>query len=83
MKLSPFSGFPFACADTAAADGRWGGRWGSNVYEVNPWLWRQFGRGKPRLGGLTAEQTTERQDNASDEWTKRGAETRHLEGCSI
>ena len=24
---------------------------GSNVYEVNMWLW-QFGRGKPSLGGL-------------------------------
>jgi hypothetical protein len=28
-----------------------------NVYEVNPSLW-QFGRGKPRLEGLTVEQTT-------------------------
>ncbi len=43
-------GFPImmGCPDTAAA----GGRRGSNVYEVNPWLW-QFGRGKPRLGDLT------------------------------
>jgi hypothetical protein len=40
------SGFPYGCADTAATDGRRG----SNVYEVNPWLW-QFGRGKLRLGG--------------------------------
>ncbi len=39
------SGFPLGCADTAAVDGRRG----SNVYEVNLWLW-QFGRGKPRLG---------------------------------
>ncbi len=38
--------------DTAAADG-----WrGSNVYEVNPWLW-QFGCGKSRLGGLSVEKT--------------------------
>jgi hypothetical protein len=44
------SGFPYGCADSTAADGRRG----SNVYEVNPWLW-QFGRCKPRLGGrLTA-----------------------------
>ena len=41
--------------DTAAADGRCG----SNVYEVNPWLW-QFGRGKPRLGGLSVEETADR-----------------------
>jgi hypothetical protein len=34
------SGFPAGSCDTAAADGRRG----SNVYEVNPWLW-QFGRG--------------------------------------
>jgi hypothetical protein len=44
------SGFPLGCADAAAADGRRG----SNVYEVNPWLW-QFGCGKPRLGGLSVE----------------------------
>jgi hypothetical protein len=43
------SGFPFGCADTATADGRRN----NNVYEINPWLW-QFGRGKPRLGGLRA-----------------------------
>ncbi len=42
------SGFPFGCANVAG-----------NVYEVNPWLLR-FGRGKPRLGGLTVEDTTER-----------------------
>ena len=30
----------------------------SYVYEVNPWLW-SFGRGKPRLGGLSIEQTGE------------------------
>ena len=65
------SGFPFGCADTAATDGRRG----SNVYEVNPWLW-QFGRGKPRLGGLTVEQTAARQDIASAARKKRGAETR-------
>ena len=40
------AGFPSGCADAAALDGRRG----SNIYEVNPWLWR-FGRGKPRLWG--------------------------------
>ncbi len=65
------SGFPFRCADTAAADGRRG----SNVHEVNPWLW-QFGRGRPRLRGLTVKQTTVRQAHASEARKKRGAETR-------
>ena len=65
------SGFPFGCANAAAADGRRG----SNVYEVNPWLW-QFGRGKPRLGGLTIEDTTARKNAARDERIKRGLETR-------
>ncbi len=41
------SGFPYDCANAAAADGRRG----SNVYEVDLWLW-SFARGKPRLGGL-------------------------------
>ena len=45
-------------ADSAAEDGRRG----SNVYEVNPWLW-QFGRGKPRLG--TIKETLDRHDAAS------------------
>ncbi len=39
------SGFSMGSCDTAAADGRCG----SNVYEVNLWLW-QFGCGKPCLG---------------------------------
>jgi hypothetical protein len=48
--------FSAGCADAAAENDRSC----SNVYEVNPWLW-QFGRGKPRLGGLTIEETAERQ----------------------
>ena len=63
--------FPAGCADAAAEDGRRG----SNVYEVNPWLW-QFGRGKHRLGGLTIEETAERQDVAHKALDKRGKETR-------
>ena len=59
------------CCDTAAADGRRG----SNVYEVNPWLW-QFGRGKPRLGGLPVEDTDDRKEAALKERSLRGAETR-------
>jgi hypothetical protein len=46
------SGFPMGSCDTAAQDGRRG----SNMYDVNTWLW-QFGRGKPRLGGLSVDQT--------------------------
>ncbi len=49
------SGFPMGCADAASVDGRCG----SNVYEVNPWLW-QFGRGKPRLGDLSVEASEQR-----------------------
>ncbi len=64
------SGFPYGCADAAATDGRRG----SNVYEVNPWLW-QFGLGKPRLGGLTIEETTERKDAVSNTRHKRAAAT--------
>ena len=65
------SGFPVGICDTAAADGRRG----SNVYEVNPWLW-QFGRGKPRLGGLSVEKTDDRKEAAQKERLLRGAETR-------
>ncbi len=57
--------------DTAAADGRRS----SNVYEVNQRLW-QFGCGKPRLGGLSVEETADRNDAALHERSQRGAETR-------
>jgi hypothetical protein len=48
--------------DTAAADGLCG----SNVYEVNQWLW-QFGRGKLHLGGLSVEETDHRKETALKE----------------
>ncbi len=51
------------------------GRRGSNVYEVNPWLW-QFGRGKPCLGGLSVEETDDRKEAALKERSLRRAETR-------
>ncbi len=47
----------------------------SNVYDVNTWLW-QFRRGKPRLGGLTIEETSDRQDSARKASDKRRKETR-------
>ncbi len=65
------SGFPKGCAVTASADGRRS----SNVYEVNPWLW-QFGRGKPRLGGLSVEATEERRNARMVDCHKRSVETR-------
>ena len=52
--------FPYGLADAASPYGNafsYGldeadasGKKGSNVYEINQWLW-EFGRGKPRLGG--------------------------------
>ena len=65
------SGLPMGCADSAAVDGRRG----SNVYEINLWLW-QFGRGKPRLGGLSVEATEERKQADRDERHQRAVETR-------
>ena len=65
------AGFPMGCADAAAVDGRRG----SNVYEVNTWLW-QFGRGKPRLGGLTIDETFDRQEAARKASDVRRKETR-------
>ena len=63
--------FPDGCVEAAVEDGRRG----SNVYEVNTWLW-QFGRGKPRIGGLTIEETSKRQDSARKSSDKRRKETR-------
>jgi hypothetical protein len=67
------------CADAAAEDGRHG----SNVYEVNTWLW-MFGRDKPRLGGLTIEENSHRQDSApkaSDKRRKETSERRNGDGA--
>jgi hypothetical protein len=44
---------PHCCTDAADESGRKG----SNVYEVNQWMW-EFGRGKPRLGGLSVTETS-------------------------
>ena len=65
------SGFPMGCADSAALDRRRG----CNVYEVKTWLWN-FGRGKPRLGGLTVEETAMRKKTVRTDQAKRSAETR-------
>jgi hypothetical protein len=50
-------------------------RRGSNVYEVNTWLW-MFGRGKPRLGSLTVEETALKKSAVREEQVKRAVETR-------
>ncbi len=42
------------------------------MYEVNQWL-RQFGRGKPRLGGLSVEKTDDRKEAAMKERNLSGA----------
>ena len=47
----------------------------SNLYEVNLWQW-QFGRGKPRLDGLSCEETDARKEAALQERSLWGAETR-------
>ncbi len=62
------SGFQYGCPNVAATDGLRG----SNVYEVNQWLW-QFGLGKPSLGGLTIVETTERKDAVNNALHKRAA----------
>ena len=59
------------CADSASSDGRRG----SSVYEVNTWLWN-FGRGKPRLGGLTVKETAVRKETVRKDQANRSAETR-------
>ncbi len=59
------------CSDASELDGRRG----SKVYVVNPWLW-QFGRGKPRLGGLTVEETAKRRVAKDVDRKKRAAEIR-------
>lgn len=63
--------FPHGEADAADASGKRG----SNVYEVNKWLW-QFGRGKPRLGGLSVAATEERRSAVMQGGARRGHETR-------
>ncbi len=62
------------CADTVVENSRSG----SNIYEVNTWLW-QFGRGKPCLGGLTIKETLDKQDSACKAFDKHQKET--SDGC--
>ena len=67
------SKFPHGCADAADESGRKG----SNVYEVNQWMW-EFGRGKPRLGGLSVTETEERRIAVRTEAGRRAQSTREV-----
>ena len=58
------SGFQYGCADAAATDGRRG----SNVYEVNPWLWQP-------VWAWQAPPGRERKDAVSSARHKRAAAT--------
>jgi hypothetical protein len=62
------SAFPFGQADTDSSQG-------SNVYEVNIWLW-QFGRGRPRIGGRDVAETEKRREARMKARQGRAWETR-------
>ena len=47
---------------------------GSNVYQLTRWLW-EFGRGKPRLWGLSVAETEARRIAVMQDWAKRGHAT--------
>jgi hypothetical protein len=61
---------PISVSDFQATATGLDGRHGSKVYEVNQWLWK-FGRGKPRLGGLTVDETAMRKNTVREENAKR------------
>ena len=63
--------FPHGITDSSNATGRKG----SNVYEVSLWLW-QYGRGKPRLGGLSVADTEDRRTELLKDGHRRAVETR-------
>lgn len=48
---------------------------GSSVYEVNLWIW-QFGRGRPRIGGLSVEKTDEKRKLCRTQAALASADTR-------
>jgi len=62
------SAFPFGLADTDCLSG-------SNVYEVNIWLW-QFGRGRPRIGGRDVAEAERRRQARMGQRQKQAWETR-------
>ena len=62
------SAFPFGQADTDGSSG-------SNVYEVNIWLW-QFGRGRPRIGGRDVADTEQNLEARMERRQRQAWETR-------
>jgi hypothetical protein len=62
------SAFPFGEADTDGSPG-------SNVYEVNIWLW-QFGRGRPRIGGIDVAESERRREERMERRKRQEWETR-------
>ena len=68
------SKFPYGCTDASDESGT--GK-GSNVYEVNQWMW-EFGRGKPRLGGLSVTETEQRRIAVRKEAARRAQTTRDV-----
>ena len=48
---------------------------GSNVYEVNIWLW-QFGRGRPMIGGRDVAETERRREVRMEIRQRNGWETK-------
>jgi hypothetical protein len=55
------SRFPYSCTDSDTAQESGRSLRGSNVYELNAWL-RQFGRGKPRVGGPISVSVADTED---------------------
>ena len=66
------SKFPHGCANALTESGS---KKGSNVYEVNQWLW-DIARGKPRLGGLSVAETEERRITVRKEGASRASATK-------
>ena len=62
------SALPFGLADTDGSSG-------SNVYEVNLWMW-QFGRGRQRIGGRDVAETERRRAARLEQRQKQSWETR-------
>jgi hypothetical protein len=62
--------FEYGCADGSDQ----GSRRGSHVYEINTWLWN-FGRSRPRIGGLSVAKTEMIRRQSRSETSRRAAET--------
>ena len=63
--------FEYGCADGAGPNSQRG----SNVYEINTWLWN-FGRPQPHVGGLSVAKTEKIRRKSRSEASKRGWATK-------